>query len=516
MTQPTPYTPTTDFSADEVANTGGRSTVRTAALDAELANIETTLDQTLANLSLNQRDDGEIRDQRVKLHTLATDVKALLSAGQGLPRGAWGTATAYALRDLVTQGGSTYICCTAHTSGVFATDLAAVKWLLFSIPGSSAASSISFTPTATISATNVQAAIEEVDTEGRAASSSAVAVFAASLLDTASGAIGAALMGFNRALSYTAGTIGEYLARLNVDAAGKLTQPRFLANNTDDTDTPDAAFRVSRSLTTTTVSGHGFRDDTTFGRPGGTASYAAFDGAVTISGANNHDHTISFQSRPVMNGSGTVTHFYNYGSFPIFNSGTVVNNYGAYFGNPTGSGTVQYNYGMYIAQQTKGAINWAIYVAQQGAKIFLGADTRINSVLRIGTAQLILGGATLNDYPFVGYNYEPTTGNYQASDFVATTKYDNLGFRFFTATAGTAGTACTLVERFRVDTNGNIYGGAGAAAMVNGFQYMPSGAGLPGTPATVLSGRVPFYYDTSTNKIGVYTAGVWKWTAALT
>jgi hypothetical protein len=42
--------------------------------------------------------------------------------------GPWVTATAYALNDVVSNGGSSYICVEAHTSGTFATDLAAVKW----------------------------------------------------------------------------------------------------------------------------------------------------------------------------------------------------------------------------------------------------------------------------------------------------------------------------------------------------------------------------------------------------
>lgn len=43
---------------------------------------------------------------------------------------AWVTSTAYALGAYVTQGGKTYKCIAAHTSGTFATDLAANKWLL--------------------------------------------------------------------------------------------------------------------------------------------------------------------------------------------------------------------------------------------------------------------------------------------------------------------------------------------------------------------------------------------------
>jgi len=41
---------------------------------------------------------------------------------------AWVTATAYAIGDLRSSGGSNYYCTTAHTSGTFATDLAAGKW----------------------------------------------------------------------------------------------------------------------------------------------------------------------------------------------------------------------------------------------------------------------------------------------------------------------------------------------------------------------------------------------------
>ncbi len=41
---------------------------------------------------------------------------------------AWLTATAYVIGDLRSDGGTTYYCTTAHTSGVFATDLAAGKW----------------------------------------------------------------------------------------------------------------------------------------------------------------------------------------------------------------------------------------------------------------------------------------------------------------------------------------------------------------------------------------------------
>jgi len=53
--------------------------------------------------------------------------------------GAWVTATAYGLDQLVSESGNTYICIVAHTSGTFATDLAAVKWALVAQKGTTGA-----------------------------------------------------------------------------------------------------------------------------------------------------------------------------------------------------------------------------------------------------------------------------------------------------------------------------------------------------------------------------------------
>jgi hypothetical protein len=50
-------------------------------------------------------------------------------------RGAWQTATAYAINDAVKQNGSSYICIEAHTSGTFGTDLSASKWDLMAEKG---------------------------------------------------------------------------------------------------------------------------------------------------------------------------------------------------------------------------------------------------------------------------------------------------------------------------------------------------------------------------------------------
>lgn len=61
-------------------------------------------------------------------------------AGSGMDwQGAWVTATSYQVADGVSNGGSSYICLVAHTSGTFATDLAGGKWELFAAKGDTGA-----------------------------------------------------------------------------------------------------------------------------------------------------------------------------------------------------------------------------------------------------------------------------------------------------------------------------------------------------------------------------------------
>lgn len=225
MAQPTPFSRSTAFADEESSNVGGRSTVRTARVDAEFDAVALTLSETLANLALIQRDDGKLRDSVVELHALSSAVMALLSSYNATPRGPWLTATDYAYKDLVSQSGNTYICVVAHTSGTFATDLAANRWLLFSLGTAIGAGAVTFTPTGTIAATNVQDAINESDTEIRAAvavaqSTANAALPSASLSNTTSDGLGASLVGYNPVRAYAAG-LGEFLNRLYARTAGE-------------------------------------------------------------------------------------------------------------------------------------------------------------------------------------------------------------------------------------------------------------------------------------------------------
>lgn len=128
MTQPAAYAPTTSFdpfNPSSFPNFGRK-------VDVEFANIATTTNEIRTNLALLQRDDGALANDSVGPDQLENSV----FAGINTPA-AWVTATAYVVRDsvyFIVTGSSGYTkwykCIVAHTSGVFATDLAAGYWEL--------------------------------------------------------------------------------------------------------------------------------------------------------------------------------------------------------------------------------------------------------------------------------------------------------------------------------------------------------------------------------------------------
>ena len=61
---------------------------------------------------------------------LFTNYTAGRQDGDLIAPGAWVTSTSYAVADMVSEDGDAYQCIEAHTSGTFATDLAADKWVL--------------------------------------------------------------------------------------------------------------------------------------------------------------------------------------------------------------------------------------------------------------------------------------------------------------------------------------------------------------------------------------------------
>lgn len=122
MSQPTPYVRQANFT-DHTQNYPDVPQDGTE-MDAEFNALKVTLDETLTNLSLIQRDDGGLRPKIVDRASLADT----LVLGVETPAIGWFTGTAYEIGQEVWVSSKLYVCNVAHTSGVFATDLAAARW----------------------------------------------------------------------------------------------------------------------------------------------------------------------------------------------------------------------------------------------------------------------------------------------------------------------------------------------------------------------------------------------------
>lgn len=124
MADPSKYTQGYDFSEFQDANPS--TPVPASSLDNELANISQSTEELRDAIMDVRRSDGALKNNIVTRDSLSSNLLALT----GADRGDWVTATAYVVGDLVTQSSRQYQCLVAHTSSVFATDLAASKWSL--------------------------------------------------------------------------------------------------------------------------------------------------------------------------------------------------------------------------------------------------------------------------------------------------------------------------------------------------------------------------------------------------
>lgn len=158
MTQPTSYAPSTQFT--DHSNANPNTPHSGTNLDTEFTSLQTTLNDILQNLVVIQRDDTKLANASVHPDAFTAD-SLLLMGGNWTPKGPWVTATNYAIGDAVNETDILYVCAEAHTSGTFITDLTAGKWVKLTL----AAKDVPFTPAGSIAATEVQAAIEELDAD---------------------------------------------------------------------------------------------------------------------------------------------------------------------------------------------------------------------------------------------------------------------------------------------------------------------------------------------------------------
>lgn len=157
MTQPTKYVQKHNYS-DELGTTHG------VHLNEDYQALKATTDQIIANLGLIQRDDGALFNEVVTPDSLSP-VTLQLVAGAWKPRGQWVTGTLYSFGDFMTDSGTSnnYVCISTHTSSAaLATDISANRWMIIFKSASASAATTAFTPSGSISSTNVQSAIAEV------------------------------------------------------------------------------------------------------------------------------------------------------------------------------------------------------------------------------------------------------------------------------------------------------------------------------------------------------------------
>ncbi len=153
------YTRYRDYSQFQSENPN--TVLNGADLDADYDRIKVVCDALVAAMADVRRDDGGVKNTTIGVDQLKSEVITLLDGVT--PRGAWVTDTVYAVCDLVRQSDVLYFSMKDHTSGTFSSDLAGGKWM--SISAAASASSIANTPAGSIAATDVQTALNELDTE---------------------------------------------------------------------------------------------------------------------------------------------------------------------------------------------------------------------------------------------------------------------------------------------------------------------------------------------------------------
>ncbi|MBT8448490.1 MAG: hypothetical protein KJO69_02315 [Gammaproteobacteria bacterium] len=163
------FTRNKDYSDESNNNAGGRDTVDCAGLDGEMDEILTVTDDHADLLDVLLRDDELMQDNILQGHEFSTlavqTLNALINSVTALAwASSWTTATDYAVGTLVYETNSTWICKVEHTSGVFATDLAAGKWEIFALgatglPGGAASDDILYWNGATAAWAKITAAM---------------------------------------------------------------------------------------------------------------------------------------------------------------------------------------------------------------------------------------------------------------------------------------------------------------------------------------------------------------------
>lgn len=529
MAQPTPYNRLYDFT--QYALDHPSAPYNPSEHDAELDAIEQTVDDLCANIAQIQRDDGGLFNGIVTPDSFSNASLLLIGAGtttgSWLPRGNWATATSYALRDFVNNGGQSYVCAVAHTSGTFATDLAAGKWVLCSATGlASSLLAQDANVQITGSADDTKVARFEVDgfTAGQTRvftlpdRSSTVATLDGDQTFTGS----LTLTGSALSISATARTIGaNYQETRNVGVApagstsfmattcafsgdaGGTTDGRMYAQTLTITGSNNiGSARLRRAIvsvgTTAGTLTNAFVEQSSFAHSGAGAITSAigYDSFASVSSTGSIASFLAYRaSAPTMSSSGTITSVVG---LDINNLGNtlITNAYGVRIVDFTNSTNMR---GVYLTLSA-GANKYNIYADGTAQNYFAG---RIGlGVLPLSSAALVISGSTLMTGGTTAYGVRNSS---TIQSDVTTTAYGNntslsTQATAFTLTAlfhygagqGTIGAGSTVTNQYGFIAESTL---TGATNNYGFFGNIASGSGrynlyMNGTADNYLAGRV--------------------------
>ncbi len=122
---PYPAAPEIATSYTAVEQALGDGTLPGQELDVDLASIRASVTAVIEFVKHITRSDGKLANGIVTQEALGA---ALVIGFE--PPSVWATGVAYTTRSIVFEGTKIYLCLAAHTSSVFATDLASGRWSL--------------------------------------------------------------------------------------------------------------------------------------------------------------------------------------------------------------------------------------------------------------------------------------------------------------------------------------------------------------------------------------------------
>lgn len=175
------YSPTVGFATEETNNVAGRSTVRTTAVDNELANISTSINALNTNLKALQRDDGKPKDLLIEPYALSEQTRALIATGGTTPRGTWAQNTDYSYKDVVQYSNIAQVCLAAHNSGTVFTQ---AYWLPISGDGTSAANAAAAAASASAASGSASASAASATAASNSAAAADASADAAAISET--------------------------------------------------------------------------------------------------------------------------------------------------------------------------------------------------------------------------------------------------------------------------------------------------------------------------------------------